>query len=105
MRGGRADTAVVLLWGMAVVAGCGGPLPQVPRENVRYAQALRTAANGGDPEGLETVARTIDRAARDGLIGPAEMAVYEEILALGRARKFADAEERCLAFLREQARR
>ena len=85
--------------------GCGRPVPQVARENFRYAQALRTAANSRDASGFETVARTIERDAQAGRIAADEQAVYEEIVALGRAERFADAEQRCLAFLREQARR
>ncbi len=85
--------------------GCNSAVPQVPRDNLRYAQALRTAANSHDRAGFESLARTVERDTEAGLIGTAEAAVYADIVALGRAERFADAEQRCLAFLREQARR
>lgn len=95
----------LLLASMALGTGCSRPVPQVARENFRYAQALRTAANSHDAAGFAVVARTIERDVQGGLIADDEQAVYAEIIALGRAERFADAERRCLAFLREQARR
>ncbi|MFN9367751.1 MAG: hypothetical protein ACK6CT_03140 [Planctomycetia bacterium] len=101
----RLHAVAVLLAVLAACAGCGRPTPQVVRGNLRYAQALRTAANSRDSAGFETVARTIERDADSGLIGTDEGAVYAEIVALGRAERFQDAEHRCLKFLQEQARR
>lgn len=99
--GQAAAIVVALLLG----GGCGRPVPQVPRENLRYTQALRTAANSRDRAGFETVALAIERDARAGLISVEEGEVYAAIVALGRAEQFAAAERRCLTFLREQARR
>lgn len=101
----RRLPAALLLVAIPLGGGCGRPVPQVARDNFRYAQALRTAANSRDTAGFATIARTIDRDAQAGRIAADEQAVYDEIVALGRAERFADAERRCLAFLREQARR
>jgi hypothetical protein len=101
----RILARALLVLAIPLGTGCGRPVPQVARENIRYAQALRTAANSRDAAGFENVARTIERDAQAGRIAADEQAVYAEIVALGRAERFADAEQRCLAFLREQARR
>lgn len=106
---GVLPRGVLLAWFLAVsvplTSGCGRPVPQVPRDNLRYAQALRTAANSRDRAGFEAVAKTLERDTAAGRIKPEEAAVYAEIMALGKAEEFAAAERRCLDFLREQARR
>ena len=97
----RARGLVVVL---AVTSGCGPRAPQIEFGNHQYSAALRTAANTRNADRL---ARAKDLVARDqaaGLIGPEEHAWYQEIIALGEAGRWADAERRAIAFRRDQRR-
>jgi hypothetical protein len=89
---------------LAVAAGCGPRAPQIEFGNRHYSAALRTAAN---TRSADRLARTKELIARDhaaGRIGPEEHAWYQEIIALGEAGRWADAERRAIEFRRDQHR-
>lgn len=89
---------------LAVAVGCGPRAPQIEFGNGHYSAALRTAAN---TRSADRLARTKELIARDqaaGLIGPEEHAWYGEIITLGEAGRWADAERRAIQFRRDQHR-
>lgn len=89
---------------LVVAAGCGPRAPHIELGNGHYSAALRTAAN---THSADRLARTKELIARDqaaGLIGPEEHAWYQEIIALGEAGRWADAERRAIQFRRDQHR-
>ena len=97
---GARGLAIVL----AVAAGCGPRAPQIEFGNRHYSAALRTAANTRSADRLARAKELIARDQAAGLIGPEEHAWYQEIIALGEAGRWADAERRAIAFRRDQQR-
>ena len=94
--------------GLAIVlvlaAGCGPRAPQVEFGNRHYSAALRTAANTRSADRLARTKQLIARDQAAGRIGPEEHAWYQEIIALGEAGRWADAERRAIQFRRDQQR-
>ena len=94
--------------GLAIVlvlaAGCGPRAPQVEFGNRHYSAALRTAANTRSADRLARTKQLIAQDQAAGRIGPEEHAWYQEIIALGEAGRWADAERRAIQFRRDQQR-
>ncbi len=89
---------------LVVAAGCGPRAPQIEFGNRHYSAALRTAANTRSADRLARTKELITRDQAAGLIGPEEHAWYQEIIALGEAGRWADAERRAIEFRRDQHR-
>jgi hypothetical protein len=89
---------------LVVAAGCGPQAPQVEFGNRHYSAALRTAANTRSADRLARTKQLIARDQAAGLIGPEEHAWYQEIITLGEAGRWADAERRAIQFRRDQQR-
>jgi hypothetical protein len=99
-RHGARGLAIVLV----VAAGCGPQAPQVEFGNRHYSAALRTAANTRSADRLARTKQLIARDQAAGLIGPEEHAWYQEIITLGEAGRWSDAERRAIQFRRDQHR-
>lgn len=94
--------------GLAIVlvlaAGCGPRAPQVEFGNRHYSAALRTAANTRSADRLARTKQLIAQDQAAGRIRPEEHAWYQEIIALGEAGRWADAERRAIQFRCDQQR-
>ena len=85
-----------LLSGLALLAGCGGE-PQVARGNQKLISALRTAASARQMAWLDECAQQVEAGKKAGTISAAEAAAFDEIIALARAGKWKEAEQRAAA--------
>lgn len=100
----RCRRAYALAIVLAVATGCGPRAPQIEFGNRHYSAALRTAANTRSADRLAQTKQLIARDQAAGRIGPEEHAWYQEIIALGEAGRWADAERRAIQFRRDQQR-
>lgn len=87
-----------------MTAGCGPRAPQVDFGNRVYSGALRTATNTKNPERLAKAKQIIDRDHAAGTIGPEEYGFYRDIIELGEAGRWEEAEQKAIHFRRDQVR-
>lgn len=98
---GCAALTVALTVGLA---GC-GKYPRLTSQNsLHLVLALRTACNTKNADRLAKVEDVADRQFREGKVPEPEMSAIRDIIAVARAGKWETAEQRCLAFQRDQVR-
>ena len=91
----------IVLSGLALLASCGAE-PQVARENQKLISALRTAASARQTAWLDECAQQVEAGKKAGTISAAEAAAFDEIIALARAGKWKEAEQRAAALAAAQ---
>ena len=99
-------TTIVIAGAMIALGlwGCGPRAPQVNFANRVYSGALRTATNTKSLKRLTKAKQLIDRDHASGAIDPEEYGFYRDIIELGEAGRWHEAEQLAIRFRRDQFR-
>ncbi len=85
-----------------VLVGCRRPYPQLPAEQLKLIQGIRTAANTGNKKRVEAVKKAITNAIEAGEIPPETQELFRELLVDCENENYSEAERKCVLLLKDQ---
>lgn len=85
-----------------VLIGCRRPYPQLPAEQLKLIQGIRTAANTGNKKRVEAVKKAITNAIEAGEIPPETQELFRELLVDCENENYSEAERKCVLLLKDQ---
>ena len=87
-----------------VLIGCRRPYPQLPAEQLKLIQGIRTAANTGNKQRVEAVKQAITNAINAGEIPSETQRILRDLLEDCSNENYSKAEEKCVLLLKDQLR-
>ena len=87
---------------LVVLIGCRRPYPQLPAEQLKLIQGIRTAANTRNKQRVEAVEQAITTAIEAGEIPPETQELLRELLADCENENYSNAEKKCVLLLKDQ---
>jgi hypothetical protein len=85
-----------------VLIGCRRPYPQLPAEQLKLIQGIRTAANTGNKQRVEAVKKAITNAIEAGEIPLETQELLRELLVDCEKENYSKAERKCVLLLKDQ---
>ena len=85
-----------------VLIGCRRPYPQLPAEQLKLIQGIRTAANTGNKQRVEAVKQAITNAIEAGEIPLETQELFRELLVDCENENYNKAERKCVLLLKDQ---
>ncbi len=84
--------------------GCRRPYPQLPREQLKLIQGIRTAANTRSKQRVDAVKQAIKNAITNGKIPPETQQILHDLLEDCSNENYSKAEKKCVLLLKDQLR-
>ncbi|MDA9717993.1 hypothetical protein N9U65_00805 [Planctomycetaceae bacterium] len=85
-----------------VLIGCRRPYPQLPAEQLKLIQGIRTAANTGNKQRVDAVKQAITTAIEAGEIPLETQELLRELLVDCENENYSKAERKCVLLLKDQ---
>ncbi len=86
------------------LVGCRKPYPQIPREQLKLIQGIRTAANTRSKERVAAVKQVVENAITAGEIPPETQQILHDLLEDCSNENYSKAEKNCVLLLKDQLR-
>jgi hypothetical protein len=87
------------------IVGCRKPYPQLPREQLKFVQGIRTAANTRSKQRVDAVGEAIKKALDAGEIPPELEKILTSLLEECYSENYDEAEKKCVLLLKDQLRK
>tara|TARA_Y100000385_G_scaffold231087_1_gene242932 strand:- start:1454 stop:1777 length:324 start_codon:yes stop_codon:yes gene_type:complete len=84
------------------LVGCRRPYPQLPKEQLKFIQGIRTAANTRSKQRVDTVEQEIKKANTAGEIPPETYQILQDLLEDCSNANYRKAERKCVLLLKDQ---
>ena len=84
--------------------GCRRPYPQLPREQLKLIQGIRTAANTRSKQRVDAVKQVIKKSIAAGEIPPETQQILQDLLKDCSNENYNKAEKKCVLLLKDQLR-
>ena len=84
--------------------GCRRPYPQLPREQLKLIQGIRTAANTRSKQRVAAVKQVVENAITAGEIPPGTQQILHDLLEDCSNENYSKAEKNCVLLLKDQLR-
>ena len=93
-----ATTTFILVF----LVGCRKPYPQIPKEQLKFIQGIRTAANTRNRQRVDAVEQGINEAHAAGQIPPETHRILQDLLKDCSKENYSKAEKKCVLLLKDQ---